>query len=137
MKYILLAISLLLILLGFMSGSGSLDFHFHDTYYIFNDLMVCLYVGFFLLLETAVYFVTADYPQWRSIQYLHVISVFVTVVAVITWLFHINITGKSFLFINEAVFSSLLLFFLLGQILFIVNLIAGFIRGKKVLNHVR
>lgn len=126
-KLILLALSLLLLLIGFLAGVSRLS--------IFDELLSNIGIGAFVLLETAIYFVTDDHRQWRSIQYFHVISTVVPALTVVGWMLFTSFSSDGFFDFNETIFYLFLLLFALGQILFIVNLIAGFIRGKKVLNH--
>jgi Heme/copper-type cytochrome/quinol oxidases, subunit 1 len=121
-KGLLLVISLLIILFGLLTAGSATDFHLHDTYFIVSHLYLYVLIGVFFLVQTAIYFLTDNYRQWRSIQYFHV-------------------AGAGFLVLVAIVFKKmpvlLLAIFTLGHILFIFNLITGFIRGKKVLNHVR
>ncbi|SIO46534.1 hypothetical protein [Chitinophaga niabensis] len=120
-KYILLIISLLVIISGFLAGRSTTDIPLMDTYYIISNFHIGVLMGGFFLLETVLYFLTDNYRQWRSTQWFHVAGTgFSALVAVVLK--------------QTPVF--LLAIFLLGQILFIINLIAGFIRGKKVLNHI-
>lgn len=125
-KYILLALALLLILIGFLTGISALP--------VFGDPLVGIGIGLFILLETAISFITDDYRQWRSIQYFHLISLVVMVFSVMGWIIVVRLNSYGLLDFNETIGFCVVLLFLLGQILFIVNLIAGFIRGKKVLN---
>jgi hypothetical protein len=125
-KHILLALSLLLILIGFLAGVSRLS--------VFEELLANIGIGAFVLLETAIYFVTDDHRQWRSIQYFHVISTVVLTLSVVGWTLVTGFSSYGFFDFNETIFYLFLSLFFLGQLLFIVNLISGFIRGKKVLN---
>lgn len=146
-KGILLVLSLLVILLGLLFARTIVDIHVHDTMFVIDYLSIGLFLGGFFLFQTLIYFLTDNFRQWRSVQYSHVISIGLIMIVGISGLVyaphftprtqpvpyvdHSWFGGLSSL---EIVFSLLFLFFLLGQLLFIVNLIAGFLRGKKVLN---
>lgn len=137
-RYLLLAISLLLIIYGILTASSTMDIHLHDTYFVVSNFHMGVIVGTFFLLQAAVYFLTQNYRQWRSIQYFHVLSI--ALIILITRPadpepFHYADYGR---FSSQETLNLILIsVFLLGQILFIINILAGFIRGKKVLNRVR
>lgn len=133
-KVILLLVSLLVIGVCVLTGNFITDFHFHDTFYVIHNYFFGIYIGGFLLFQTAVYYITDNYRQWRFIQYVHVISLALILLVSISWILYNILSRPARLLPNEAILLFFLLLFLLGQILFIVNLIAGFIRGKKVLN---
>lgn len=143
-KGILLLFSLLVVLIGLVNARSIVDIHVHDTMFVVSYLHIGLFIGGFLLLQTLIYFLTDNYRQWRSIQYIHIISIVLVVLfgiggglysprhtpssEPIHYADYSSFGGLSFF---EVVFSFLFIFFLLGQLLFIVNLIAGFIRGRK------
>lgn len=138
---LLLAISLLISIFGLLTGYSTIDFHLHDTYFVVSTFHIGVLVSIFFLLQATIYFLTDNYRQWCSIQYFHVLSTTLIVLAAIGSYFY---SPKSFRYADFSRSHSwppldtvLAAIFLLGQILFVVNLIAGFIPGKKVLNHVR
>lgn len=131
-KTILLIVSLLIIFSGAITAGTFIDIHFHDTMFVINNLHLGLFIGGFFLLEAVAYFLTSKYRQSRGMQYLHVTSIILILLA--------------FMFPNESPYSYydfgalyqisifvilLVVFFALGQVLFIFNLVSGFIRGKK------
>ncbi|WP_343304777.1 hypothetical protein AAHN97_24770 [Chitinophaga niabensis] len=145
-KKMLLIISLLIIIVGGLTADFTLDFQLYDTYFIVSNFQAGIFVGGFLLLQTVIYFLTDRYRQSRSLQYFHVISTGMMFLAGSAWQFYIQQrpikSGDVLRLLDDAYFwwavaSVFLFLFIPGQILFIINLIAGFIRGKKVLNHVR
>ena len=144
-KGLLLAISLLIIIFGMLTARSTTDFHLHDTYFVVSNFHIGILVGGFFLLQTAVYFLTDNYRQWRSVQYFHVIGTGLLLLAAVSSAFYEEFVppapDRSFYYttflLEDSIKAIILFLFLPGQILFIINLIAGFIRGKKVLNRVR
>lgn len=144
-KYLLLIVSLVVITAGLLTANRTTDFHFHDTFFIINNFHVGVFIGGFFLLQAVLYFLTDTFRQWRSLQYFHVISTGLTLLLGMGYvLYHILQEPRSLRYYELArtpwydkVITLVLLTFILAQILFIINLIAGFIRGKKVLNRIR
>lgn len=140
-KGILLIISLLTIVFGMLTAGSSVDFHIHDTYFVVSNLHTGVFLGVFFLLQATIYFLTDNYRQWRSIQYFHVLGIALIIPAIFSFRLY---TSRPYHYASYDQFSTismlgviLAVLFLLGQILFIINMLAGFIRGKKVLNHIR
>jgi heme/copper-type cytochrome/quinol oxidase subunit 1 len=136
--------SLLVVLFGLINARSIVDIHVHDTMFVVSYLHIGLFIGVFLLFQTLIYFLTDNYRQWRSMQYIHIISIVLVVLFGIgggLYSSHDNPRSEPLIYADhsrfgglaffEVAFSFLFIFFLLGQLLFIVNLIAGFIRGRK------
>lgn len=97
-----------------------------------------------ILAFAAVYRLTRGYRQWKWLQYFHVISL-----ALVPFMFYIGapLWGNTHVEYSlseegrqqvtryhqfvEVIFAPVLVFILIGQLSFFVNIIAGFIRGKK------
>lgn len=131
-KAILLIVSLLVIFSGAITAGSYIDIHFHDTMFVINNLYMGLFIGGFLLLEAFAYYLTSRYKQSRGMQYLHVASIIVMLLA---FMFPQD-TPYSYYDLGTLYQISIfviviVLFFAIGQILFIFNLVAGFLRGKK------
>lgn len=130
-RTILLITALLVIFSGVITAGTFMDIHFHDTMYVINSLHMGILIGGYFLLQAVIYYLTRNYKQWRSIQYFHVAT---TILILLASMSSEGYYDFGSLYRISIITVTLILFFVLGQILFIINLIAGFIRGKKVLN---
>lgn len=131
-KTILLIVSLLVIFSGAITAGSYIDIHFHDTMFVINNLYLGLLIGGFFLMESVVYFLTSKYRQSRGMQYLHVASIILILLAFLFPEDHPYSYYDLGALYQISIFVILLVvFFALGQVLFIFNLITGFIRGKK------
>ncbi len=142
-KRIILAVALLTIALGLLSGRSTVDMHLQDTYFVIAAWHLFAVLGTLFLFEAAIYYLTDNYRQRRALQYIHIISILLFCIAVIIF----QSTGTSgpptrYFQVSDAprfdrvemlMIIAAILFFI-GQIIFLINLIIGFILGKKLLN---
>lgn len=97
-----------------------------------------------LLAFAAAYYLTRGFRQWKILQYIHVVSLATIPVMLYWWAPHWGAAYAGYQFTAESegpatlwlaiaakMFVPLMMFNLLGQLAFLVNLIAGFVRGKK------
>lgn len=110
-----------------------------------------IYWPLVLFAFAGIYFLTRNYRQWKSLQYFHVASLFAVPVVLYLWAPLLGNTAEHYGFPNDAMRQDwvqetsrytafvnsvivpgggVLIF--AGLIAFIINVIAGFIRGKKV-----
>lgn len=121
------------------AGKEGYDIHFHDTYYVVQWPWWFAPMPILLLLVALIYRQTRNHRQFEFLRYFHVLS-FLSV-PVLTYLLS-PASGTELLeprlapsFVRDKLPYLLLLvaglWLLLGQLAFLVNLSAGFIRGKK------
>lgn len=125
--------------LSSMSVNPGWDVHYGDTYLVFTWPWWLAPGAIVLLLFALIYRLTRNYRQWKAIQYVHVLSYLV--VPGLTYLMSVefqvpyyrNRIAMGTVSTDYIHWLTLLLvcIFLLGQLAFLVNLVAGFIRGKK------
>ncbi|WP_109695836.1 hypothetical protein [Chitinophaga deserti] len=124
---------------GLVYSNEAIDAHLHDTYYIIAWPLWAFPGPLVLLLFALIYWLTRNLRQWKALQYFHVLSFLVApfLISLLTTDNNIPVSGS----IPDDYFERynnvqrwgtvLLVILLLGQIAFLINLIAGFIRGKK------
>ncbi|MGE7773188.1 hypothetical protein ACQKLP_00605 [Chitinophaga sp. NPDC101104] len=101
-----------------------------------------------LFVFAAMYYFTRGFRQWSGLQYFHVASLVIFPVLMFHWAASVgDMPEESYVFPDlasrhrweayQAMVDVLILpaaiFVFIGQVAFIVNIIAGFIRGKKTL----
>lgn len=125
---------------AFPSGvSEAIDIHLHDTYYVISLPHVYTLAAMLFALFAIIYFLTRKFRQWVFLQYFHLISL--AMVPLLPVLFSMTFQMKHYPLQPEDAFDPyntanmmtmfVLMIFLLGQLAFLINLAAGFIRGKK------
>lgn len=122
-----------------MAGKEGYDLHFHDTYYVIQWPWWFAPGPMLLLLLAAIYRLTRNFRQFKSLQYFHVLSF--VVVPVLTWMLSPGFTMENIYGHHDGSFGpgtylpylglAMFLFLALGQTAFLANLAIGFIRGKK------
>ncbi len=95
-----------------------------------------------------IYQFTKGFRQWRILHYLHMVSLLLFPIVIFNWAlawgnmpeetyYYIDgdnsQTGETFRMIKESLILPAAIFILVAQVGFIVNIVAGFIRGKKAL----
>ncbi len=138
---------LLIIMAAFFATKGliyshdAIDIHLHDTYYIIAWPLWAFPGPLVLLLFALIYWLTRNFRQWKGLQYFHVLSFLVVPFLIASLTVDNNIPTSGSMPVDYfepysntqrlgAILSGI---FILGQIVFIINLITGFIRGKKTL----
>lgn len=131
--------ALIILLAYFIPTDASIDIHLHDIYIIISYPTISFVAGSILFYESVIYFATRKFRQFRSLQYIHVGSIFFFIIAYFcysrfpTQQPELMQDFNSFMRIRPrewiVIFTFLLL--LLGQLLFLLNIILGFFRGKK------
>lgn len=141
-KYLLLICVIVVFITGFYSPTPTLDIHFLDTYYVINYWYSVLILGVFILPQVVIYFLTEKFRQYPLLKYLHVLPI-IFFVAVLLY-YNQFVDRYPTRYINTSSFDSLrtvsfleqvLLFSMIamaiGHLLFIINIVIGFVRGKK------
>ncbi len=137
--YLLLIASLILLMLGFLIGEGTLDINVHDTYYIIahSHLYTMLFVFLFFI------FTICFSLDKAKINFGHLFSkvyIFGALISLIGLLFPYSsiIRANEFplsdnsLYINLSITISILVFLML-QILFIINIFVILIKKMRLL----
>jgi len=105
------------------------EFHLHDTYYVIARPHMYLFMAGSIALTAIVYFLTRNFRQWTILQYVYIICI--VAFQIIHFLpIKLDRTWEDTVY-YERLWGTMYLLFLLGNLVFLVNLIAGFIRGKK------
>ena len=139
-KYFLLISALILLMTGCYSGTAILDIHFHDTYYVIEHWYIL--PAIFLLLQALIYFLTDKFRQISALKYIHVASICLFACFLLYYDYYFDsyperyAAGISFKEMFDAirleqVLALFLLVLVLGHLLFVLNLVIGFVRGKK------
>lgn len=119
-----------------------LDLHLYDTYYVMAPFLLVALMVIVILAEAGIYFATRKYRQWRGLHYFHLLSFTIFIIALFFTLYRGNGVSmryyeagnpeKAYLIEWVAIgLSVTFLIFALGQLAFVINVIAGFFRGKK------
>lgn len=137
----MLILSALAAVIGLIPGwDSATDLHLHDTYFVISFFHLNLFLGLILLAEAGIYAATEGFKQWKWLQVLHVISVPPVIVILILsaipptmrWYGDVGVDTSPW---NDEIVIVIaricILFFIACQIGFIVNVIAGSIRGRK------
>ncbi len=139
----LLVSSIIVIANYILYGNTTTDIHLHDTYFVLSGGFITACLVFLLGLETLLYFLSSNYRQFITLQYLHIASIFIFWITYIVFPFgatptppsspsYYNLSAyESYMIMPHLPFIIALLLFVSGQFLFVFNLLAGFIRGKK------
>lgn len=123
---ILIALAYATAMLVPYSPDTAIDIHLHDTYYIIARGHIYLLMAFLIALVAVIYFLTRRFRQWPFLQYFHIACIVI---------FQLSLSINRFYLVNEMLdergtaFSAIVFF--IGNVAFLVNLTAGFIRGKK------
>lgn len=150
MKYLsrpdilLLVIALLIVAAGAIPpANAAIDIHLHDTYFVITIFYIAIVYAILLITEAGLYTATSWFRQWRWLQIFHIISLVLPVPLLIASL-NIHYDPPSGMpltyfeydnyFLSQPLTRAtivVVLIFLAGQIGFVINIIAGFFRGRK------
>ena len=138
----------LLLMAGLIVAAGAttdsdatVDLHFHDTYYVISIFHLAIVYAVLLVAEAGLYTATSWFRQWRWLQVLHVVSMLLSplILVVSSGVFterrYFDYSSESsFLlqprFLRWWYVTGILIFFA-GHLAFLVNIVAGFFRGRK------
>jgi heme/copper-type cytochrome/quinol oxidase subunit 1 len=140
---LLLALLLIpLILWGVIIGDA-VDIYLHDTYFVIGRYFLTGWLGTFIAVEAFIYLLTSAFRQWKALHRTHIYTMVLVTAGVFFLLAYGGINGGARYYDYSTVYGTLnspwvsivslitVLAFLTGQLAFLINIIAGFIRGKK------
>lgn len=108
------------------SPDTAIDIHLHDTYFIIARGHIYLMMAFLIALVAVIYFLTRRFRQWPLLQYFHIACIVI---------FQFSLSLDRYYLVNEILNEGGRAFyavvFFIGNLAFLINLVAGFIRGKK------
>ncbi|WP_346317015.1 hypothetical protein [Chitinophaga sp. YIM B06452] len=122
-----------------VSANTAQDIHMHDVYNASEGMGTAAQLGLFIALEAIVYTVTQRFRQSRILQVLHVASVplfpfaYLFTIAPAMPRRYYDYEGGPYQLdkpFNTLTYIALLVF-ITGQVIFIVNLVNGFRRGRR------
>jgi heme/copper-type cytochrome/quinol oxidase subunit 1 len=130
---------------GAVARHYAVDVHLHDTYYILSLFSLAVIFAFLVMPEAGIYTLTAKFRQWRWLHILHVASLIWVVISFGFYSYfggsfntepgapriYYDLGGFNMLRVSGPLFIFTVLVFLAGQVGFLVNIIAGFYRGRK------
>ncbi len=132
----------LIIILGHSKKDHTLDFNVHDTYYVVSQYHVSIIFSKFLGIIGLLYFILIRLKCNLS-NTLNLIHWFCTFVG-ITFLLDVFSFFNLNFFIEERYYTNTnipnvtifyyLLLMLLGQVIFVINMVRGFLRRRKALH---
>lgn len=135
---VFLLIPLLLLIGAIITPEKSMDFHVHDTYFVISSGILALAGSLPWIFIWLIYFRTDNILFSKSLTWIHITSTFLFIIYFIglnTWLrpqpfMPRHYYDESLRPITERLFSFMLLFwiFIIGQVLFLVNVFAGLLR---------
>ncbi len=139
---------LLLLMAGLMAAAGAMtdadtaiDLHFHHTYYIVSIFHLAIVYAVLLVAEAGLYTATSRFRQWRWMQVFHVASLLISPLllvvssGVFTERRYFDYSSQSSFLLQRPFLVwwhvAGILIFLAGHLAFLVNIVAGFFRGRK------
>lgn len=151
MKYLsrpdlqLVLIALFCLAAGVAASHYTVDIHLLDTYYILGLFTIAVIFAALVMIEAGIYTLTSKLRQWRWLHILHIVSILWIIISFVLYCYfggsrnmepgaprrYYDFAGYSLFQIASPLMTFTLLLFLAGQIGFIVNVVAGFSRGRK------
>lgn len=141
-KYLLLVCVIVVFIAGFYSPTPILDLHLQDTYYVIDYWHGALILGVLILPQAIIYFLTEKFRQYPVLKYLHVLPIILFVAILFYYNQFVDQYPTRYIGASNAdslwtvsflervlVFSMIAI--AIGHLLFIINIIIGFVRGKK------
>lgn len=105
--------------------SDAIDIHLHDTYFLISRQLIYILLAGSFGYTAYIYFITRNFRQWHALQIFHILCIcgfyFLPNTDYNSWASYQSPWRVDYKF----------WLFLLGNLAFLINLTAGFIRGKK------
>jgi len=124
----------LIFVLPFLGKNGAFDLQLHDTYFVFSSLHIALACTTILGISGVIYWMLRDYKLIPTFSTIHSIVTPLSFIGIILIAIRHTTLGNRDLEIFKTLSSVtliLILLFIGGQLLFIINIIVGLIRGKN------
>lgn len=151
--FLLLYLTAAMIIFSFViNGETAIDIHLHDTYFVIAYSSIFYYLAVFTGIQASIYLLTRHHRQQKLLQYVHVATFYILIIAFACLAAHENAPvsnglpedyykPRSYHSYHDAasiqmrwqdqLAVGMVLLMLLGQFLFLVNIIIGFIRGNR------
>jgi cytochrome c oxidase subunit 1 len=140
-NYLLIAAVLLLVFSLFM-GDRTLDIHLHDTYYVIGYAHIFLALSIFLFLQWMIYFLLRKFRMVSLLTWMHIV---LTILFLLFLVYTLTSNNRLAGFIDLSAFERTsiswkhtgighwaFMLFVTGQIIWIVNIVIGVLRGKRI-----
>ena len=137
----LLFISALLFLISFLTSDKTLDIHLHDTYFVIGYSHILVALSLLLFLQWLIYFLLRKFNLLQMLTWIHVI---ITILFILFLAYTLTSNDRFVRFIDLSSFQRagirlklsesgnyVFLVFLFAQIIWVVNIITGLIRGNR------
>lgn len=122
----------IILLLSCIAPQQTLDFQYHDTYFVVSALTFGQFFAIFSLFCGAIYWVFRNYKLYKWITVFHIISIIIIPLSLLLIIssMHSVLTKSDSHSVKLAMSASknLILIFLLSQILFVVNTLFAIFR---------
>lgn len=143
---LLLIVGVIFILLSFLNSnrSGTIDIHLHDTYFIIAHTQILLLLAFIAVFIWTLYILTYRFLFSKVLTWTHVIITLLTLF-LLTWILYFsygfpNPTARRYVdyslwtsyntYADSKATAILSIVLLLGQIIYIVNVIGGIFKRR-------
>lgn len=131
----LFLIGVLLFGAAFLVDVQQVDIHVHDTYYIIGWSEYYFVLSFLLLLVGLLYWTFRRYFYNRFLTWLHVIMFLASVTALAILPFYsgfMDLSAYPLTFPNQTWVFVALAALVFGNVLFLYNIVAGFLRAQRI-----
>lgn len=121
-----------IMLFGILSN-GSADFNIHATYFIIDHLYLAIIIAIVFLITATGYWLMRKFKLSKWLNRIHIILTFGGICAVwmLSRLHKFTNTEHSFNDNTTIIIMLIVLLILVGQLIFPINIIYGFINKKK------
>ena len=121
----------------------AVDIHLYDTYFVIGRYFLTGWLGVFIAAEALIYLLTGAFRQSKALHRTHIYAMVVVTAGVFFLLAYGGINGGARYYDYSTIYGTTdsrwvsmvgfitVLAFLTGQLAFMINIIAGFVRGKK------
>ncbi|MBW1298418.1 hypothetical protein [Aquimarina litoralis] len=127
----------ILLLVSHYKANQTLDINIHDTYYVFSQQQLCVFLSVFFGITGLVYWLLKKF-NFKTIPILAVLHIFFSVGVVlgnsIQELLVDYFLGKRYYTITDIPYASTLIFILMisiGQIIFLLNVFLAIVNGRN------
>jgi heme/copper-type cytochrome/quinol oxidase subunit 1 len=132
-------LGIVLIIISFFVVSSTIDIHLHDTYYIIGYQQFFWLIALIILFFALLYRITNQVLLSKFLTWLQIIITLLSFIALIAFIFWGNEATRRYIDVSawnsfhrlsviSKIISWIVLIFIFGQVVFIVNIIGGLIK---------